>query len=113
MNPTPQPAKKLHKPTCAIYSPTLGAKCDCITWETRLDELALTEPDPNTARYNLPELKGFIYLLLKEESARTNVKLSEDAKVVWQYVAQELDLIEKSMKPLREAIKFLRETNQI
>lgn len=51
-----------------------------------------------------------------EEYAKQNgadMTLSEDAKVVWQYVAQEIDLIEKTMKPLKEAIKFLRETNQL
>lgn len=30
------------------------------SWATELEKLALTEPDPNKAVYNLPQLKAFI-----------------------------------------------------
>lgn len=31
-----------------------------VSWEERMENLALTEPDPNQAVYNLPQLKAFI-----------------------------------------------------
>lgn len=37
-----------------------------MVWHKALEQLALTEPNPNQAEYNLPQLKRFINSLLSQ-----------------------------------------------
>lgn len=46
-------------------------------------------------------------------ATRIKAELSEDAKKVWQYVAQEIELIDRALSPLRENIRSLREDGQL
>lgn len=57
-----------------VYCKYEGCTCHTNTseWERELENLALTEPDPNKAVYNLPSLKAFIrkHLTLAEQRGR-------------------------------------------
>ena len=61
-----------HSPECPLYQETeeYGHTCSSPSkikeegWVKQLEDLAHTEPDPNSAVYNLPQLKGFISNLL-------------------------------------------------
>ena len=65
-------------------------------WHERLEKLALTEPDPNQAIYNLPRLKGFISSLLKEEREKWNKNVE---KIICKHNANILNEFQLQAKP--------------
>lgn len=72
-------------------------------WGERFERIALTEPDPNQALFNLPQLKGFISGLLSEEYDRGAMEATNvcNEKTIPQAVREERERVIGEIKKLK------------